>query len=113
MLDNKVIGQNLKAIREGLALNQDYVANFLEIKREMLSYYETGARPTPIPILMKLADLYGYELKDLMNDKPNASRLNAAFAFRADDIQQDDLEVLALFKRVARNYIRLKEINND
>ena len=109
MMDNKVIGQNLRAIRDSLGLNQDYVASYLDIKREMLSYYETGARPVPIPVLVKLGDLYGVDLKDFLDKNPKASSLNAAFAFRADEVNEDDLETLALFKRIARNYIKMKE----
>ena len=109
MMDNKVIGQNLKAIRDSLGLNQDYVATFLDIKREMLSYYETGTRPAPISVLVKLSDLYGVTLKDLLDKNPKTSSLNAAFAFRADEVNKEDLEALALFKRIARNYIKMKE----
>ncbi|MCW3084249.1 MAG: helix-turn-helix domain protein [Bacteroidetes bacterium] len=107
-MDN-TIGKNLKALRDSLGLSQEQVANYLTIERVMISYYENGTRSVPIPTLMKLADLFGVETKDLLEENQKQSQLNSAFAFRASNVSEKDMEVIASFKRIARNYIKAKE----
>ena len=104
-----IIGKNLKTLRESLGFNQEQVADYLELDRVMISYYENGSRPVPVPVLIKLADLFGVEIKDLLEENKNQSQLNSAFAFRASNVTEKDMEIIASFKRVARNYIKAKE----
>lgn len=107
-MEQNSICKNLRALREVLGYSQEQVAHYLEIERVMISYYETGARPVPAPVLVKLAEFYNVELKDLFEEKPLNSKLNYAFAFRASDIADEDLKVIARFKRIAKTYIDSK-----
>jgi transcriptional regulator with XRE-family HTH domain len=110
MIDlDKIIGQNLRMLRDRHKYTQDRVADYLKIDRVMISYYENGSRPVPIPILMKLADLFDVELRDLAELSPVQSKLNAVFAFRATNISDSDLEAITKFKRIAKSYIKVKE----
>jgi len=45
------IGQVLKAFRERNNFSQEAVASFLEIKRELLSYYENDSRKPSVEVL--------------------------------------------------------------
>jgi transcriptional regulator with XRE-family HTH domain len=112
-MTDEIIGKNLKAFRETLGLTQEYVAQYLNIKREMLSYYETGARPAPVLLLMKFADLYDADLKEILEDNPKQSKLNKAFAFRAANVTDGDMDAIVAFKRIARNYIKIKDKSNE
>lgn len=103
------IGRNLKTFRTNHGYTQDQVADYLGVDRVMISYFENGTRVVPGATLMKLADFYGVALRELAEENPKQSRLNAAFAFRATDISKRDLEVIAHFKRIAKNYVMVKE----
>lgn len=60
-LTYEAIGQRLKTTREQLGLTQTQVGDFLKVKREIISSYETGSRPDTW-MLSKLAYLYGYSV---------------------------------------------------
>jgi len=48
----------LKDLREDNDLTQKHVAEYLKIKQNTYSQYETGARQIPIEVLIALASLY-------------------------------------------------------
>lgn len=100
----------LKAYREKSGFSQESVASFLGIKRELLSYYENDSREPSVEILEKLADLYGAELIDFYETDLDKIHTNIAFAFRAKEINSDDLKVLAQFRKVVKNYLKMAEI---
>jgi transcriptional regulator with XRE-family HTH domain len=104
------IGEQLKIYREQSNLTQQVVANYLGIKRELLSYYENGEREAPLSVLEKVVDLYGIDLADLFEADPNQISANIAFAFRAETIQESDLIELALFRRAIKNYFKICEL---
>ena len=103
------IGRNINAHRLKLNLKQDQIADFLGIKRENISYYENGTREIPIQYLEKLADLFGVELYDLMESNLAHQEANIAFAFRADQLDSVNLENISRFKKIVKNYIKMKE----
>lgn len=106
--ENMEIGNVLKAYRESSGFSQEVVASFLGIKREVLSYYESNSRQASLDVLEKLADLYGVELVDFFEKNENMTK--ADVAFRADDITGSDLEVLANFKKIVKNYLKMIEL---
>jgi len=105
--------QNIKLIREKIGLSQEEVAKYLGIKRELISYYETGSRPVPLEILERLADFYGIDLADLISDNKEVLNANLAFALRTneDELDKEDLENIASFKKVVMNYLKMIELN--
>ena len=100
----------LKAYREKNNFSQESVASFLGIKRELLSYFENDSREASVEILEKLADLYGAELVDFYETDIDEIQTNIAFAFRAKEINAEDLKVLAQFRKVVKNYLKMVEI---
>ena len=48
----------LKELREENGLSQKEVADFLSVKQNTYSQYETGKRQLPIDVLIKLAKFY-------------------------------------------------------
>jgi len=103
-------GAILRAFRERNHMSQETVASFLKIKREMLSYYETDERETPLTILENLSNLYGTDLADFFETDCNQINTNIAFAFRADCIIETDLKYLAEFRKVVKNYFKILEL---
>lgn len=107
-------GAILKAFRERNNLSQEAVASFLGIKnREVLSYYENDTREAPLEILEKLADLYGAELADFFETENEQVQANVAFAFRADGICDADLNAIAQFRKVVKNYFKIIELEKN
>lgn len=105
-----IIGQNIRLLREQMGLNQEALAQYLGIAREMVSYYENGTRPVPTAQLSKLADLFCIEEYDFYEEDPAKRKLNIAFAFRADALNANDLNGIARFKKIVRNYVTMKAL---
>ena len=106
-------GTSIKYYREKLGLTQEHVAKYLGLKREMISYYETGERDIPLKQLHLLADLFGIELIDLLEQDPVATQANVAFAFRSQDITPKDLNGIAHFRKIIKNYVKLRKRINQ
>ena len=107
--------ENIKILREKMGLSQEEVAKYLGIKREMISYYETGYRKVPLEIMEKLAEFYGVDLSDLINEDINIVNATLAFAFRTNDesFDKEDLENISNFKKVVMNYLKMVELNKQ
>lgn len=110
MTHQEIIGSNIKAYRERMRLTQEDVAGYLKIQREMVSYYENGTREVPMDSLKKLSDLFGAELHDLMEENASMSTANIAFAFRAEGLSAEDLNVISDFKKIVRNYLKISDL---
>ena len=105
------IGNNIRDYRNILGLSQENLANYLNIKRELISYYETSKRDVPVTCLNKLCNLFGIELEELLEGKGEVNNVNLAFAFRSND-SNSDLESIASFKRIVLNYLKMNSIAN-
>jgi predicted transcriptional regulator len=104
------IGKNLAKLRDLNALTQVQVSKILKINRVELSYYETGARPAPLDVLNRLSELYGTELIDILEMNEKDLTVKSAFAFRAKELNELDLNTLADFRKIIKNYINMRRI---
>ena len=107
-LIDETVGQNIRQFRERLGFTQASVADFLGISREQISYYETSARAVSTDHLQKLADLFGIDAYDLLDPDSFQRQINVALAFRADQFTAEDLTSIAAFKRIVKNYRKMK-----
>jgi len=110
MTTDITIGKNIKSYREINGFTQDVVANFLGVKREMISYYENGAREVPLEILLRLCDLYGIDMEDIYEEDLNVVRENVICAFRTDGVESGDLDAISQFKAIVKNYIKINKL---
>ncbi|WP_234111104.1 MULTISPECIES: helix-turn-helix domain-containing protein [Chryseobacterium] len=106
---DKIIGKNIKALRETLGYTQQAVADYLGINRVELSYYEGGTRTIPSEKLTKLAALYSVDEYDLYEENEMLLKTNLAFAFRAENLTNEDLTSIASFKKIATNYLKMQK----
>ncbi len=106
----KIIGKNIKLFRNKSLFTQENVANYLGIKRELLSYYETGERKASLDLINKLSDLFGVELKDLLEENFEETKINVALAFRANGVDEKDLGTIANFRKIVKNYLKMVRI---
>ncbi|MBR5071053.1 MAG: helix-turn-helix transcriptional regulator [Oscillospiraceae bacterium] len=93
--------EKLKLLREKAGIRQDQIAGFLGVTQSFISKVETGERKLTVDQLESIVNLYGYDLESFekMENEPHPIR----FAFRAQDISQDDLHVISEICRIAVN----------
>ncbi|MEN6464468.1 MAG: helix-turn-helix transcriptional regulator [Syntrophaceae bacterium] len=105
-----IIGYNIKSLREKRKLRQEDIASFLGVSREMVSYYESGARNIPLDTVNRLADFFQVELEDLLEENPDLRKANIAFAFRAGELGPEDFQTVSDFHKIVKNYIKIKSL---
>jgi transcriptional regulator with XRE-family HTH domain len=98
---SKQIGQKIKELREQAGLNQNQIAQFLEIDQSTISKCEKGERQFQMDHLEQLGSLFGCTLADLMNGEELVRPMQ--IAFRADGIQVEDLAAIADIHKIAMN----------
>jgi len=102
-MDSKTIGKRLRTVRESTGFTQEQVAKYLDVKREIISYIETGARPVSTLMLRKLADLYGYKFSYFVDESVKEDGPQVSMAFRVSDLSDSDLPIIAQVKKIALN----------
>ncbi len=110
---NAIIGKNIKSIRLEMGLTQEALANYLQTTREQVAYYELGQRPVSSTHLAKLADLFCINEYDFYEEDPVKRSIHVAFAFRAGLLNNEDLQQVAAFKKVVRNYVNMKSVTEN
>ena len=103
-----IIGKNIRLLRNTQGLTQQMIADYLNISREEYNYYENGKRTIPSQIVTKIAELFSVDEYDLYEEDEALVKTNVAFAFRAENILTEDLTIIASFKKVAMNYLKMK-----
>lgn len=65
-MDSMKIGQYLSELRKYYKITQDGLASHLAVSRQEVSRWETGASVPTIEILLKLSQLYGVTINDIL-----------------------------------------------
>lgn len=81
-MNNKNIGLFLTALRKHYKITQDELATRLEISRQAVSKWETGASIPDIELLLKISDLYGISVNDIF--RADISNLSFARELQVD-----------------------------
>ena len=110
-MNEKEIGaRNLKSLREANGFTQERLANYLGIGRSAYSNYELGDREIPLNIMESLANLYGCDLFALYEESEDVLNSTLATAFRVDNLSDEDLKQIAIFKNVVKNYLKMDKL---
>jgi len=112
MKPQNYIGNNIREYRVLLGLNQQQIGDYLGVTREYISFVEAGKRDISLSKLTKLADLFGVELEDLLEEDKQMADTKLAFAFRSDDTEED-LSQIADFKKIVLNYLKMDSLKHD
>lgn len=107
---DKIIGQNLYKLRKANNFTQEQIAEYLGINRSTYSNYELGEREMPFELLERTADLLGCDLTVLMEEDETVVNEMMICSFRVDNLSADDLEQIAAFKRIVKNYVKMNEL---
>jgi transcriptional regulator with XRE-family HTH domain len=98
---------NLKAFREASGFTQEQIASFLSIERGALANYELGFRETPLPVLIKLSNLYGVDIADFYETDQEKVQDALICSFRMDNLSDADMREIANFKDVVKSYLKM------
>ncbi|MEY4834536.1 MAG: hypothetical protein RI980_651 [Bacteroidota bacterium] len=103
-------GLVIKGLREKYGYTQEKVAEYLGIKREMISFYENEGREITLEILEKLSDLFGVELDVFFIDNVDEALAEVVFAYRKDNLNNNDMENMAAFGKIVKNYLKINNL---
>jgi len=103
-------GNNIRNLRKSRGLTQEQVASAIGISRESLGYFETN-RPVPVKYLQPFADLFNIDIEQLLEENPQ--ELDLITSFRSLEKGKEDFKQLASFRRIVKNYIKLKKLSNE
>lgn len=95
------INEKLKVMREKTGLRQGQIADYLGVTQTFISKVEAGERNLNVDQLESLVNLYGYSLDSFVDEEQETQPIQ--FAFRAQDVSQDDLRFIADIGRIAIN----------
>ncbi|MBQ8136555.1 MAG: helix-turn-helix transcriptional regulator [Clostridia bacterium] len=70
------IGAFLKELRKEQGFTQEQLAEKLNVSRRTVSRWETGSNMPDLDLLVKMADLYQVELRELLNGERKNERMN-------------------------------------
>ncbi len=107
---NKIIGNNIKTLRQKNNFTQDDIVKFLGINRSTYSNYELGLRETPLWILEKLSDLFGCDTYMFFETDQMAFDNMLISTFRVEDVSEVDMKEIAYFKGVVKSYIKITQL---
>lgn len=109
--ENEIVGTNLKYLRMLNNFTQEMTADALGIGRSAYDNYENGRREAPISVLERVSDLFGCELQQLFEPDIQQQSGILVCAFRHEDLTPDDLNAIAGFKALAKQYMKLKRLS--
>ena len=95
------IYEKLKTMREKAGLRQGQIADYLGVTQTFISKVENGERNLTVDQLESVVNLYGYSLDDFTDMEQETHPIQ--FAFRAQDVSQDDLRIIADIGKIAIN----------
>lgn len=110
MDEKKIIGNNIRLMREVSNYTQENIASFLGITRSAYSNYELGLRELPLDVTEKLADLYGCDAYVFYEEDAKVVENMLATAFRVDNLSADDMKQVAAFKRIVKNSLMMDQL---
>ena len=95
------IYEKLKMMREKAGLRQGQIADYLGVTQTFISKVETGERNPTVDQLESVGNLYGYSLAAFADTEEDIHPIQ--FAFRAQDVSQEDLHIIADIGKIAIN----------
>lgn len=101
----------LKELRKESKLTQEQLAGYLEVDQSMITKLESGSRNMTTSLIDRICSLFGCTEEYLLGESDEYIPLN--FAFRANGIQAEDLQSIAVINRIAMNLRYMNEMLED
>lgn len=101
----------LKLLRKESKITQEQLAKYLDVDQSMITKLENGTRSLNVTLMEKICNLFGCSEKYLMGEDDMYIPLN--FAFRANAIQTEDLQSIAVVNKIVMNIRYMNEMIGD
>ena len=75
-MDTKKIGEFLKVLRKERGLTQEELAEILLVSGRTISRWETGTNMPDLSILIKMAEFYNVEVKEILDGERKSENMN-------------------------------------
>lgn len=100
-MGDDIRSNRLKDLRKSCKLTQEQMAQYLGVDQSMITKLENGSRSLNVSLIEKICSLFCCTEEYLfgMDDE----YIPVTFAFRANSIQAEDLESIAVVNKLARN----------
>ena len=105
------IFEKRRMMREEAGLRQGQIADYLGVTQTFISKVETGERNLTVDQLESIVNLYGYSLAAFADIEQDVHPIQ--FAFRAQDVSQDDLRSIADIGKIAINSRFMAKVLED
>ena len=102
------IGERSQKMRTAAGLNQNLIAQYLNVNQSLVSKIESGEREVSTDIIRKLADLFDCQVNTFLEDDFAPNGLNVTFEI--NDLSCDDLESIATINRIALNLEEMESV---
>lgn len=111
MVENNIIGENIRRLRDSAGYNQQIIATFLNVDQSLISKIEKGERSISVDMLEKLAVLFGVTLEDMT--KSDATTKTLSCAFRCNELTPNEMEAICAINRIALNSDFMNKVLED
>ena len=93
-MNNIKIGEYLSTLRKYYKITQDELADRLGVTRQAISKWENGVAIPDVEFLMKLSDLYGVSINDILNADIASIKYQKEIVFPSKDKQTKKVMVI-------------------
>lgn len=93
--------QILKKLRKESKITQAQMAKYLKVDQSLIAKLENGTRTLNVELIEKICNLFGCTEDYLFGESEEFIPLN--FAFRANSVEAEDLESIAMMNKLAAN----------
>ena len=104
----KIIGNNVKLLRERSKLSQRELAEYLEVDLDFVISLENGDRNISTVKLESISELFGCPTNLLLKEEVPTKTFD--YAFHTNDGQEMDLNTIAAINRVALNLLEMQRL---
>ena len=102
-------GRKIKELRLKNSYSQEEIAKVLDVKREMISYYENDERSITTTLLKKLLDFYGLTKKEIFEEENIEAQIKVAY--RKEYLNIEDFKEVAWLNKFVSNLNELRAMN--
>jgi transcriptional regulator with XRE-family HTH domain len=107
------IGENIKNFRTRLGISQQELADYCNISRELISYYETGKREVSLIHLEKISEYMNIGFEVFLEENSSEIMPDLVLTFRASELSAEDRKSIASFKKIVKNYLKMKKLERN
>lgn len=108
-MDGRNSQNRIKELRKSSGLTQQQLADYLGVDQSLIPKLENGHRNLTISLAEKLCNLFRCSEEYLIG--ADSTYVPLHFAFRANEIQAEDLESIAAVNRIVMNLRYMNDIS--